>query len=112
MVIHVLHRYGFRLAGLIGNHHTGEAFRDRVPRFAAATGTRLLADVPFDPQVQKAEERRMTICDFRPRGRTAKVVAELAARLLEVGDPPPPRPLDEEAFEAFVERTARKRARR
>ena len=106
------HRNGVRLAGLIGNYHTGETFRDRVPLFAAATGTRLLADVPFDPQVQKAEERRMTICDFRPRGRTAKVVAELAARLLEVGDPPPPRPLDEEAFEAFVERTARKRARR
>jgi nitrogenase iron protein NifH len=106
------HRNGVRLAGLIGNYHTGEAFRDRVPRFAAATGTRLLVDIPFDPQVQKAEERRMTICDYLPRGRTAKAVRTLASRLLELEDPPPPRPLDEEAFESFLaggkrERTAR-----
>ena len=106
------HRNGVRLAGLIGNYHTGETFRDRVPRFAEATGTRLLADVPLDPQVQKAEERRMTISDFRPRGRTAKVVAGLAVRLLELADPPPPRPLDAEAFDAFVEQAARKRTRR
>lgn len=96
------HRNGVRLAGLIGNYHTGEAFRDRVPRFAAATGTRVLVDVPFDPQVQKAEERRTTICDWRPRGATAKAVRLLAARLLELGDPPPPRPLEPDALERFL----------
>jgi len=103
------HRNGVRLAGLIGNYHTGETFRDRVPRFAAATGTCLLADIPFDPQVQKAEERRMTICDYRPRGSTARALRALAGGLLEIGSRPPPKPLDEEAFEAFVadERRAR-----
>jgi nitrogenase iron protein NifH len=105
-------RNGVRLAGLIGNYHTGETFRDRVPRFAKATGTRLLVDIPFDPQVQKAEERRMTICDYRPRGPTAKALHTLADRLLELGNPPPPRPLDEQAFESFVADERRERGRR
>ena len=106
------HRNGVRLAGLIGNYHTGETFRDRVPRFAAATGTRLLVDIPFDPQLQKAEERRMTICDYRPRGPTAKAVRTLASRLLALESLPPPRPLGEEAFEAFVAGERRKRTGR
>ena len=96
------HRNGVRLAGLIGNYHTGETFRDRVPRFAAATGTRVLVDIPFDPQVQKAEEHRMTICDYRPRGATAKAVRLLASRLLELGELPRPRPLEPDALEKFL----------
>ncbi|MBN1773073.1 MAG: hypothetical protein JXB32_17535 [Deltaproteobacteria bacterium] len=107
------HRNGVRLAGLIGNYHTGEAFRDRVPRFAAATGSRVLVDVPFDPQVQKAEESRTTICDWRPRGATAKAVRLLASRLLELGDLPPPRPLEPDALERFLApvRTRKRTAR-
>lgn len=105
------HRNGVRLAGLIGNYHTGEAFRDRVPRFAAATGTTVLVEIPFDPQVQKAEEHRTTILDWRPRGATARAVRLLAARLLALGDPPPPVPLDADAFEAFLTPVTKKRRR-
>jgi nitrogenase iron protein NifH len=104
------HRNGVRLAGLIGNYHTGETFRGRVPRFAAATGTRVLVDIPFDPQVQKAEEHRMTICDYRPRGATAEAVRLLASRLLELDDPAPPEPLEPDALEKFLA-PARKRKR-
>ncbi|NMC71294.1 MAG: nitrogenase iron protein [Myxococcales bacterium] len=103
------HRNGVRLAGLIGNYHTGEAFRDRVPRFAAATGTSVLVEIPFDPQVQKAEERRATILDWRPQGATARAVRRLASRLLDLDDPPPPKPLEAEAFERFLARPRKRR---
>ena len=96
------HRNGVRLAGMVGNYHTGDRFQQTLVRFAKATGTRVLAHIPHDPDVQKAEEAGMTIRDYRPDGPTAAVLTGLAGELLKAGDNPPPEPLDEEAFEAFI----------
>jgi nitrogenase iron protein NifH len=96
------HRNGVRLAGLVGNYHTGETFRHRVERFAAATGTQVLAHVPHDPDIQRAEEVRQTIVDFRPDGPSAQVIRALAERLPSIGDTPPPQPFDLAAYERFI----------
>lgn len=98
------YRNGIRMAGLVGNYHTGEAFRDRLPRFAKATGTEVLANIPFDPEIQKAEERRMTICDFRPDSESSGTIQKLAQKLLELDESPAPSPLSPEAFESFLEK--------
>ena len=97
------YRNGVRLAGIVGNYHTGDTFRHRVGRFAAATGTTVLAHVPHDPEIQRAEERHETIFDFRPEGDSARVVRQLADRLLAATDTPAPRPLDRDAYERFIE---------
>jgi nitrogenase iron protein NifH len=97
------YRNGVRLAGLVGNYHTGDRFRESLIRFAQATGTKVLAHIPHDPEVQKAEESGMTIRDYRPGGSTAAILTDLAGDLLTAGgDNPKPRPLDEEAFETFL----------
>lgn len=96
------HRNGVRLAGLIGNYHTGETFRHRVEPFAEATGTVVLAHVPHDPEIQRAEETSQTIVDFRPDGASAEVIRGLARRLLETEDRAAPTPLDLDAYEAFI----------
>jgi nitrogenase iron protein NifH len=95
-------RNGIWLAGLLGNYHTGEGMRDRLARFAQATGARLLGEIPFDAQVQVAEERRKTICEHAPAGPTARQISQLAEALIAQAPEPEPRPLDEQAFEAFL----------
>jgi nitrogenase iron protein NifH len=96
------HRNGVRLAGLVANYHTGDKFKETLIRFAEATGTRVLAHIPHDPEVQQAEEAGQTIRDHRPDGPTAAIISGLADDLLDIGDNPPPGPLDEDAFEAFI----------
>jgi nitrogenase iron protein NifH len=96
------HRNGVRLAGLVGNYHTGDRFKPAMIRFARDTGTRVLAHIPHDPEVQQAEESGVNIRDHRPDGPTAAILTSLADTLLNLGDNPPPAPLDEEAFEAFI----------
>jgi nitrogenase iron protein NifH len=96
------HRNGVRLAGLVGNYHTGETFRERLPRFAEAAGTRVLAHVPFDPEIQRAEENRMTICDFKPESSSSVIIRELARKLLDPDDSAAPSPLTPEAFDSFL----------
>lgn len=97
------HRNGVRLAGLVGNYHTGEMYRQRVASFARETGTQVLADVPYDAEVQRAEELRKTVYDLCPGSETARTIDDLARRVLEVDDPPTPRPLEPEQFETFLE---------
>ena len=96
-------RNGVRLAGIVGNYHTGAAYRERLPEFAAATHTRVLANLPFDPEVQAAEERRQTICDFAPQGQSATIIKALAAELLADGVLTTPEPLSEEDFEGLID---------
>lgn len=95
-------RNGVALAGLVANYHTGDSFRQRVGRFAEATNTRLLVEVPYDVEFQQAEERRMSICEFRPSSPTVALLRGLAAQLLEVSECPSPTPLGLNEFEQFI----------
>jgi nitrogenase iron protein NifH len=97
------YRNGVRLAGLVANYHTGPIGRPRVEAFALAIGTRVLAHIPHDPMFQIAEEARRSIYDYAPTSASANVVRALADSLADAGSSPPPKPLDRDAFERFLE---------
>lgn len=105
------HRNGVRLAGLVANYHTGQAYQGRVTAFAEQLGSRVLAEFPHDPIFQEAEEHRSNVWDYAPDSAPAARVAELAAALEQIGELPAPTPVSDEEFEEFLARHPVSRSR-
>jgi len=91
-----------RLAGVIGNA-AGQAGEEPLVRaFADRIGSRLIAFIPRDPVVQRAEIHRMTVIEFAPDSAQADVYRRLAKSILGNRDLVIPAPLSMDDLESLA----------
>lgn len=99
-----LSRSGVRLSGLVGNLRGVAQEEEILKSFAARLGTRLLACIPGDPLVPRAERERRTVCEFAPSSDLAARYRALAEDLLATRreDLVTPRFMSDLGFDCFV----------
>ena len=91
-----------RLAGVIGNA-AGQAREEPLVRaFAERIHSRLVAFIPRDPVVQRAEINRMTVIEYAPDSPQAAVYRGLAQSILENHDLVVPTPLSMDDLESLA----------
>jgi nitrogenase iron protein NifH len=91
---------GVVLGGLVANLRDPKADREPLERFAGRIRTSVLAYIPRDEAVRKAEFLRKTVVAHAPRARVTKALAALSKKILAL-DPaklPKPEPLDDREF--------------
>jgi len=91
-----------RLAGVIGNGAGQAAEEPLVREFAHRIGSRLVAFIPRDPVVQKAEVNRMTVIEYAPGSAQAEVYRNLAKSILGNTDLVIPTPLSMDDLESLA----------
>ena len=102
--VNTYRRNGVFLGGFVANLKSPDADRDMLQRFAEALSSRVLAYIPRDPEVQRAERQRLTVMEAAAESPAAEALADLAARVetIEPDGLPRPTPLDDEAFFEFI----------
>lgn len=91
---------GIGLCGLVANLRDPGADEGAVERFARLIGTKVLAFLPREPAVRRAEYLRRTVFEHAPDCALSRRIAGLADELLRA-DPaaaPVPQPLSDERF--------------
>ena len=73
-----------RLIGIVLNSRGVEGEEETVGRFAAATGTRVIATVPRDRLFVSAEAAGRTVCELFPGSDAAKAVGAIVDRIEDV----------------------------
>lgn len=73
-----------RLIGIVLNSRGVEGEEETVGRFAAATGTRVIATVPRDRLFASAEAAGRTVCELFPGSYAAKAVGAIVDRIEDV----------------------------
>lgn len=73
-----------RLIGIVLNSRGVEGEEETVGRFAAATGTRVIATVPRDRLFASAEAAGRTVCELFPGSDAAKAVGAIVDRIEDV----------------------------
>lgn len=73
-----------RLIGIVLNSRGVEGEEETVGRFAAATGTRVIATVPRDRLFASAEAAGRTVCELFPGSDAAKAVGAIVYRIEDV----------------------------
>ena len=73
-----------RLIGIVLNSRGVEGEEETVCRFAAATGTRVIATVPRDRLFASAEAAGRTVCELFPGSDAAKAVGAIVYRIEDV----------------------------
>lgn len=99
-----LSRSGVRLSGLVGNLR-GVSDEEAILRsFAQRLGTRILASIPRDALVLRAEMERRTVCESAPQSNLATRYRALAEDLLASRreDLVTPRFMSDIGFDSFV----------
>lgn len=91
-----------RLGGLIGNSRDTPREREMLEDFAQCLNTKLIAFIPRDQIVQKAEINRQTVIQYAPDSEQAKVYRELAQQILANTDLSIPRTMTFEELEEFM----------
>jgi nitrogenase iron protein NifH len=98
---------GIALGGLIVNQVDDTTPLAGLRKFAEALGTRVVAEIPRDPMIRRAEVLKRPVVDLAPDSEVARVFRGLAAEVLadsaEVHAVPTP--FGETDFDAFIERT-------
>ena len=96
---------GVYLVGLVANLRDTADDDSRVQAFARRIGTRVLAVIPRDPVFRAAELKRLPLVDLAPGSALVDRFEGLADSLLAARreDCPTPTPMDEDAFDTFVE---------
>lgn len=88
-----------RLLGIVLNSRGVEGERDSVRRFAEATGTRVIAEIPRDRMFADAESRGHTVMELFPESEIASGMRTIADAVAEAMDGngvlTTPRPLDD-----------------
>ena len=102
-------RGGCRLGGLIYNARSAVGSVSRVEEFAAAIGTRIVAEIPMDRAISRAELHRMTVIEQAPQAPAAAAFRNLAELILNAPEEEGciPTPLSMEELEAIGDRIAR-----
>ncbi|RJO66755.1 MAG: nitrogenase iron protein [Myxococcales bacterium] len=97
---------GVVLGGLIANIRDTGDDASAVERFAKTIQTQVVAVIGRDPIFREAERRLMPLIDLAPDHKVSKVFQDLADRILalDVKKCSSPKPLDDDAFDEFVER--------
>jgi nitrogenase iron protein NifH len=95
---------GVRLGGVVANLRDDETDLAVIEQFAARLGTTVIAALPRAPELRRAERARVPIVEHEPGAPYAVALRALAAavRALDEGALPPPSPMDDAAFDAFV----------
>ena len=93
------------LGGLIQNRSRGAGEEALVRSFAEQSGARVVGILPEDRLLRRADYLHATVHHLEPEGAAAMRFLELAQRLWDT-QPTSPRPLGDEALEAFCRRAA------
>jgi nitrogenase iron protein NifH len=96
---------GVTLAGLVVNARHPGNFLPALEAFAHCLGTSVLACIPHDRAVRKAEYQFRTVVETAPESLAAVQLAALHRQLIEAWEKPPspvPTPLEPQQFVSFV----------
>ncbi len=84
------------LAGMICNSSGDEALeKSLLPEFARTLGTELVSFIPHSPVIRSCEIESSTVLEHSPQSDESQVFRDLAARIMESGDPVTPTPVEE-----------------
>ena len=88
-----------RLLGIVFNSRGGEGEREAVGRFAEATGTEIIAEIPRDPLFADAESQGHTLMELFPESDAAAQIRRISDAVLKAMSGEPvlrnPSPLDD-----------------
>lgn len=91
-----------RLGGIIGNGRNTPNERDLLEAFAKSLNTQLIAFIPRDVIVNKAENNRQTVLQYAPASNQAEVYRRLSQDILENAELSIPTPMSFEELEKLV----------
>ena len=95
-------RGGVRLGGIIGNSRNTPHERDLLEEFAKRINTQLIAFIPRDVIVNKAENQRQTVLQYAPESNQAGVYRKLAQDMMNNKEMSVPTPMSFEELEDMV----------
>lgn len=95
-------RGGVRLGGIIGNGRNTPNERQLLEEFAKRLHTQLIAFIPRDVIVNRAENNRQTVLQFAPESAQAEVYRKLARDILHNENMAIPTPMSFEELEKLV----------
>lgn len=95
-------RGGVRLGGIIGNSRNTPNEKNLLEAFAERLNSRLIAFIPRDVVVNKAENNRQTVLQYAPESNQANVYRKLAGDILHNDDICVPTPMTFEELEKLV----------
>lgn len=95
-------RGGVRLGGIIGNSRNTPNEKNLLEAFAECLNSRLIAFIPRDVVVNKAENNRQTVLQYAPESNQANVYRKLAGDILYNDDMRVPTPMTFEELEKLV----------
>jgi len=95
---------GIALGGLIVNQKDSTTNMAALEAFASALGTRILATIPVDPAVRRAEVIKHPVVEIAPDSEIARTFRRLAADVLadSVEVHPVPTPVEDSRFDDFM----------
>ncbi len=95
---------GVALGGLIVNQKDPSTNVQALEAFASALNTRILAYVPMDPMVRKAEVVKRPVVEMAPDSEVAATFRRLATQVLadSVEAHPVPTPIEDSRFDDFI----------
>ena len=91
-----------RLGGIIGNGRNTPNERELLEAFAKSLNTQLIAFIPRDVIVNKAENNRQTVLQYAPASNQAEVYRRLSQDILENAKLSIPTPMSFEELEKLV----------
>lgn len=95
-------RGGVRLGGIIGNSRNTPNERQLLEEFAKRLNTKLVAFIPRDVIVNKAENQRQTVIQYAPASTQAEVYRQLAQKIVANDELGVPTPMTFEELENLV----------
>lgn len=95
-------RGGVRLGGIIGNGRNTPNERQLLEEFAKRLNTQLIAFIPRDVVVNRAENNRQTVLQFAPESNQAEVYRKLSYDILHNENMAVPTPMSFEELEKLV----------
>lgn len=91
-----------RLGGIIGNGRNTPNEKELLEAFAKRLNTKLIAFIPRDVIVNKAENKRQTVLQYAPESAQAKVYRALSQAILQNEELVVPNPMSFEELEKLV----------
>ena len=95
-------RGGVRLGGIIGNSRNTPNEKELLQEFARRLNTQLIAFVPRNVLVNKAENNRQTVLQYAPESEQADVYRMLSEDILQNTNLTVPKPMSFEELEKLV----------
>jgi len=98
---------GVRLGGLVVNMKDDDTDVDALEAFAHELSTHVVAWIPRDSAIRKAELQRQTVVEYAPDSEATRVLEGLADCIREnyAFKTPLPTPIEESRFNAFIQHT-------